>query len=124
MQVLAETLYEFGEHRGLGWIAGSVVDIHSLSTAARVPHMGWSAVSVQDDGMPLFEDVRGDRQFYFCHSFAFAPANPADVIATVNYGGDLTAAVRTGTAWAVQFHPEKSQLAGEALLGSFLEWTP
>src|SRR5262245_51634245 len=70
MQVMAKRLYEFGEHEGLGWIDGTVVHLSEVAAPPRVPHMGWVEISPTPVGKGLLQSLRGDRQFYFCHSFA------------------------------------------------------
>lgn len=116
MQLLADTGEELGTHRGLGWIAGRVRRLEPGTMAAKVPHMGWNDV-VPVAGHPLI--VPGEA--YFLHSFAF---DGADVIATTDHAGPVTAAIGRDTVIGVQFHPEKSQHYGLALLKRFLEWRP
>ena len=127
MQLLAERLHEFGDHAGLGWIAGEAVPLSSLIAApVRIPHMGWNRVEVADEAEDLFLEVRGRREFYFAHSFSLRLADGEDAMAaTTEYGGvPLTAAILDGTVFATQFHPEKSQVNGERLLGAFVDWKP
>ncbi len=126
MQLLAARLKEFGDHRGLGWLDGEVVDIRErvADPGLRVPHMGWNGVAPRDGGAGLFATVRGAREFYFAHSFTLALRDGAAVAACVTYGAELVAAIRKDTVFAVQFHPEKSQDNGERLLAAFLEWKP
>ena len=115
MQLLADTGEELGTHRGLGWISGTV---RALTPAAdvRVPHMGWNDVIPTADH-PLIE--RGEA--YFLHSFAF---DGEGVLATTAHGGPVTAAIGRDNIAGVQFHPEKSQRYGIALLERFLKWRP
>jgi glutamine amidotransferase len=85
-----------------------------------VPHVGWNEVtSCASDG--LFAGIPDGTDFYFVHSYAFVPEDPADVLATTNYSVPLTAAVRRGHIWGTQFHPEKSSRAGFKLLRNFIE---
>jgi glutamine amidotransferase len=125
MQMMADRIYEFGEHQGLGWIAGDVVNIDNIvvSKDIRIPHMGWDRIVPRDEELIL---AGGDRQsdFYFAHSFAFRPASKDCVVATVDYGGDICVAVRRDNVFGVQFHPEKSQLNGRRLLTAFMKWSP
>lgn len=126
LQLLAERLHEFGDHAGLGWIPGEVVSLSCLTRPEyRVPHVGWNQVELQD-GAPssLLAAVPGQREFYFCHSYALIPSEPGVVAATTDYGVPLVAAVQIGTVFATQFHPEKSQINGERLLKAFLDWKP
>lgn len=122
MQLLASRGLEFGETAGLGWIAGDVRRIEPADPAAKVPHMGWNALS--DLAGPALITAIGESPMYFTHSFAFHPTDPADVAAYVDHGGKFPAAVARGNVAGVQFHPEKSQSAGIALLARFLEWRP
>ena len=88
MQLMATAGEEFGRHAGLGWIAGTVAKLEPADPAARVPHMGWNDVTLTRDH-PLV--VPGEA--YFLHSFAFAADDPADLLATTDHGGPVTAAV-------------------------------
>lgn len=118
MQLMADAGEEFGTHPGLGWIPGTVAKLTPDDPDARVPHMGWNDVRPTRPH-PLI--VPGEA--YFLHSFAFA-AGDADTIALTDHGGPVTAAVARDTMIGVQFHPEKSQAYGLALLARFLEWRP
>ena len=115
MQLMAETGEEHGSHPGLGWIPGTVRAI-TPTPGIRVPHMGWNDV-IPILPHPLIEP----GEAYFLHSFAF---DGADVIATTNHGGPITAAIGRDTMIGVQFHPEKSQRYGIALVERFLAWRP
>ncbi len=115
MQLLATTGHEMGEHAGLGWIAGQVTALPP-TPGVRVPHMGWNDVVPVADH-PLI--VPGEA--YFLHSFAFSGS---DVLATTDHGGTVTAAIGRDNLIGVQFHPEKSQAYGLALLERFLAWRP
>ena len=122
MQLVATRGLEFGETKGLGWIAGDVRRIAPDNPAAKVPHMGWNEL-IDPHGPPLIAGI-GAAPMYFTHSFAFYPDDPADVAAYVDHGGKFPAAVAKANVAGVQFHPEKSQSAGLALLARFLEWRP
>ncbi|MES2897936.1 MAG: imidazole glycerol phosphate synthase subunit HisH [Pseudomonadota bacterium] len=122
MQLVATRGLEFGETKGLGWIAGDVRRIEPDNPAAKVPHMGWNEL-IDPHGPPLIAGI-GEAPMYFTHSFAFYPDDPADVAAYVDHGGKFPAAVAKANVAGVQFHPEKSQSAGLALLARFLEWRP
>ena len=121
MQLLASRGLEFGETPGLDWIEGEVRRLDPADPAIKVPHMGWNALTHVADH-PLFAPFRNGDAVYFTHSFAFFPADPADVAASVEHGGRFPAAVARGNIAGVQFHPEKSQKPGLALLARFLEW--
>jgi len=119
MQLMAEAGEEFGRHAGLGWIPGTVAKLAPADPAARVPHMGWNDVT------PVAaHPVVAPGEAYFLHSFAIAADRPDDVAATTDHGGTVTAAIARDTMVGVQFHPEKSQAYGLALLGRFLKWRP
>jgi glutamine amidotransferase len=99
----------------LGLIPGHV---RRLGSAPRLPHIGWNDVRTQPD--PLFGGIPDGSTFYFVHSFAPAPEDPAAVIATCKYGDEFAAAVRSANRVGVQFHPERSGEAGLRLLGNFV----
>ena len=116
MQLMAEAGEEMGTHAGLGWVSGRVRRLEPGSSDAKVPHMGWNDV-VPARTHPLIEP----GEAYFLHSFAF---EGADVLATTEHAGAVTAAIGRDMMIGVQFHPEKSQRYGLALLERFLEWRP
>jgi len=119
MQLMADTGEELGSHQGLGWIPGTVRALAPADPAARVPHMGWNDVApVQPH--PLIEP----GEAYFLHGFAFEPAEDTHMLATTDHGGPVVAAIGRDTMLGVQFHPEKSQRYGIALLERFLAWRP
>ena len=126
MQLMAARGLEHGETPGLGWIAGDVDAIAPAEPALKIPHMGWNTLDLARDH-PIFAGVSTGAQglhAYFVHSFQFAPANPAHVLARTDYGAPLTAAVARDNLVGVQFHPEKSQRLGLALIANFLRWRP
>jgi len=116
MQLMADRGEEHQGHDGLGWITGRVTALAPSDPALKVPHMGWNDV-VPALPHPLI--VPGEA--YFLHSFAF---EGADVLATTDHGGPVTAAIGRDTMIGVQFHPEKSQRYGLDFLTRFLEWRP
>lgn len=122
LQVMADEIHEFGSYRGLGWMRGRVERI-SASPGIRIPHMGWSEVQATESGRDLIGSGRKDKHFYFCHSNRLY-ADEGVAAATVTYGGNFTVAVQFGNVFAVQFHPEKSQVAGQRLIQRFLDWAP
>ena len=119
MQLLADSGEEFGSHAGLGWVPGTVRLIEPADTSIKVPHMGWNDVTPATPH-PLI--VPGEA--YFLHSYHFAAADPAHILATTDHGGPIVAAVGRDTIVGVQFHPEKSQHYGLSFLSRFLEWCP
>ena len=116
MQLMAERGLEFGTHAGLGWISGEVARMEPVDARAKIPHMGWNDV-VPQSPHPLIDA----GEAYFLHSYAFSGH---DVVATTMHGGPVVAAVGRANMLGVQFHPEKSQRYGLALLERFLKWRP
>jgi imidazole glycerol-phosphate synthase subunit HisH len=105
---------------GLNFIPGRVESLRSLGCGLRIPHVGWNQVTSSVNARGLFDDIPDGTDFYFVHSYAFVPNDPAHVLATTSYDVPVTAAVRFGNIWGVQFHPEKSSRAGFHLLGNFI----
>ena len=122
MQLLATNGVEHGGSEGLDWIAGEVLPILITDPAIKVPHMGWNDVAPTPhrDGAELIEP----GEAYFLHSYHFVPAEGRHIAALTDHGGGLVAAVARDNLLGVQFHPEKSQAYGLALLARFLEWRP
>lgn len=127
MQLLASLSTEGGGREtgegtaGLGFVPGRVENLRKLGCRLRIPHVGWNEVAVANGVDPLFDRIVDRTDFYFVHSYAFVPDDPADVLATTDYGVAITAAVRHGSVWGTQFHPEKSSRAGFRLLKNFVE---
>ena len=122
MQLLATRGLEHGATPGLGWIEGEVRLIERADRSIKVPHMGWNDVSPTPhrDAATLIEP----GEAYFLHSYHFRPEHGRDIAAMTDHGGGLVAAVARDNVMGVQFHPEKSQAYGLALLARFLEWNP
>jgi imidazole glycerol-phosphate synthase subunit HisH len=123
MQLLARRSDE-GVLPGLGWIDGDVIafDRSRLGPTDKVPHMGWSDLSVQRPA-GLFEGFHEHPRFYFVHSFHLVCDRQADIAATAHHGYDFCAAVAKDNIWGVQFHPEKSHRFGMTLLRKFITAT-
>ena len=120
MQLLFDKSYEYGEHAGLGLIPGEVVPMAgSIPSELKIPHIGWNALHKQQTH-PLLQGVREGDCVYFVHSYYAARCQEA-VIATAEYGKELTAAVAYRNVCGCQFHPEKSGPVGLAILKAFLE---
>ena len=118
MQLLFERSYEYGEHEGLGLIKGSVKPIEGVIPAGlKIPHIGWNAL-IKKKEHPILKDVREGECVYFVHSFYAADCNES-VIATAEYGAQLTAAAAQGSVIGCQFHPEKSGEVGMRILKAF-----
>ena len=123
MQLMATLGREHGRTPGFGWIAGEVVAVAPDDPTFKVPHMGWNELILDNPEHPLLAGLETGAHAYFVHSYHFAAA-PAAVLARVDYGGALTAAVGRDNLAGTQFHPEKSQATGLRLLTNFLKWTP
>ncbi len=120
MQLMLERGLEDGVHPGLGWMHGEVALLRPGPSDVKIPHMGWNQVRVEQDH-PVLVDLH-ERDLYFCHSFA--AQGVAAPLATTDHGGPLVAAIGQENMIGVQFHPEKSQEVGLALLRHFSKWTP
>ena len=126
MQLMADRGLENGVTPGLGWIPGEVAAIAPSDPGLKIPHMGWNTLDVARSH-PVFAGIPTGPDgwhAYFVHSYAFRAKNAADVLATTDYGGPITAVVAKDTMIGTQFHPEKSQALGLALIGNFLRWQP
>ena len=119
MQMLADLGHEYRDTSGLGWIGGEIDAI--AAPGLKVPHMGWNDLNVLYPH-PLLEGIRSGDHAYFVHSWQFQVADPAHLLAHVEYGGAVTAVVGRDNIVGTQFHPEKSQRVGLALIGNFLQW--
>ena len=124
MQLMAERGLEFGVHPGLGWIAGDVVALTPDNPSLKIPHMGWNDLQIIGDGHPVLAGLASGDHAYFVHSYQMAAADSGDILATVDYGGPVTAIVGRDNMIGTQFHPEKSQRAGLRLIANFLHWQP
>ena len=126
MQLMAERGLEHGTHDGFGWLKGTVAPITPSDPALKIPHMGWNDLHLTQAGSahPVLAALNHGEHTYFVHSYAFQAEAPADVLATVDYGGTVTAMVGRDNMIGTQFHPEKSQAVGLTLIGNFLRWTP
>ena len=124
MQLLFDRSYEYGCHKGLGLIPGSVRPIkekHDESgVSLKIPHIGWNALSFNGKESPLWKYIKEGDYVYFVHSFYGADCEES-VIASTEYGGTLTAAVARGNVYGTQFHPEKSGKIGLSILRAFCE---
>lgn len=123
MQLLATVGREFGDHAGLGWIAGEVVKLTPKDSALKIPHMGWNELKIVRKHAVL-DGIPDGANVYFVHSFQLKPALEEDLLATTDYGGPVTAVVGNENIVGTQFHPEKSQAFGLKLLENFLRWKP
>ena len=130
MQLLADSGTEGGQTvAGLGWIPGQVNHLASLpampkTADLKIPHMGWNHLHLHQAGHPVLADIAQQTQVYFVHSFMFQLADASDCLASTSYGVDIPAVIGRDTILATQFHPEKSQQAGQTFLQGFLRWRP
>jgi imidazole glycerol-phosphate synthase subunit HisH len=126
MQLLAERGREYEVTEGLGWIPGEVDRITPDDQNLKIPHMGWNTLNLARphklvDGLALGPQ---GRHAYFVHSYQLKPSQRADLVAEADYGGAVTALVGRDNIVGTQFHPEKSQKLGLALIANFLRWKP
>ena len=122
MQMLFERSFEYGEHQGLGLIKGDIVSMEGVVPANyKIPHIGWNGLHFPKDKAksPIFKYINENDCVYFVHSY-FGTNCDESVIATTEYGAELTAAVAYKNVYGVQFHPEKSGEAGLSILKKFI----
>ena len=125
-QLMAERGLEKETTPGLGWIKGDVVEIAPHDPELKIPHMGWNDLEFRREH-PLLSGIPAGEEgldAYFVHSFHISPRDETDVVATADYGGPITAIVARDNFAGTQFHPEKSQALGLALIANFLRWRP
>ena len=121
MQLLFEKSYEYGEHEGLGLLAGAVRPIADvIPTDYKIPHIGWNALTLTRPNSPIFRYLKNGDHVYFVHSY-YATDCADSVIATAEYGVPLTAAVQKDNIFGCQFHPEKSGKVGLDILRAFCD---
>ncbi len=126
MQLMAVRGLEGKETSGFGWITGQVERITVSDPDLKIPHMGWNTLDVSSPH-PLLNGIRtgeGGLHAYFVHSYHFNTTDKADCVATTEYGGQVTAMIARDNMVGTQFHPEKSQNLGLALISNFLTWAP
>jgi imidazole glycerol-phosphate synthase subunit HisH len=126
MQLMAERGREYETTQGLGWIAGEVCRINPSDPGLKIPHMGWNTLN-EHRPHPLFAGIplgAAGLHAYFVHSYHLRVADAADLVAQSDYGGPVTALVARNNYAGTQFHPEKSQKLGLALIANFLKWKP
>lgn len=120
MQLLFETSYEYGKHKGLGLLKGSVIPMQgTIPPQLKIPHIGWNALHIHREHR-LFRYIREQDCVYFVHSF-YASKCEESVIASTEYGSVITAAVAGENVMGCQFHPEKSGTVGLNILRAFCE---
>lgn len=126
MQLMSSRGLEKTVTPGFGWIPGDVVEMTPDDPELKIPQIGWNTLDLKREH-PLFEGITTGSEglhAYFVHSYHLAAENAGDVIATADYGGPMTAFVGRDNMVGAQFHPEKSQKLGLALIANFLRWNP
>lgn len=123
MQLMATRGLEHGIQEGLDWIKGDVVAIKPDDASLKIPHMGWNELSFADNVHPVLNGLP-KANAYFVHSYQFKTTKADQCLATVGYGGDITAVVGKDNMIGTQFHPEKSQALGLQVITNFLKWKP
>jgi glutamine amidotransferase len=126
LQLMAERGLEHGVTPGLGWIGGEVGAITPADPALKIPHMGWNTLHVVHEHALLKGIPTGEQGLhaYFVHSYHFVPEDEEALVVSTDYGGPITAFVAKNNMAGTQFHPEKSQKLGLALIANFLSWNP
>jgi imidazole glycerol-phosphate synthase subunit HisH len=126
MQLMAARGLEYETTAGLNWIPGDVAAIRPDDPQLKIPHMGWNTLTMLRPHPALdgIETGAAGLHAYFVHSFQLFPAQTEDAIASADYGGPISAIVGRDNIVGVQFHPEKSQKLGLALISNFLKWRP
>jgi glutamine amidotransferase len=126
MQLMSERGLEKTVTNGFGWIEGDVKEITPADPALKIPQIGWNTIEVKREH-PLFAGIptgEGGLHAYFVHSYHLDARQVGEVLAVTDYGGPVTAAVGRDNLVGTQFHPEKSQALGLALIANFLRWKP
>ena len=124
MQLMATRGLEHGETPGFGWIEGEVRAIQPSDKTIKIPHMGWNQLTFSKPRRPVLAGLEDGDHAYFVHSYGFVSDDSNDVLARVDYGGEINAAVGRNNMIGTQFHPEKSQATGLKLITNFLNWAP
>lgn len=124
-QLLFTEGHELGVFPGLNFVPGSVIPFPQLVDNEKVPHMGWNTLECPQSGQwenTIFAGLENGATVYFVHSFVFSPTDPTVVLATTSYGGyQFCSAVKSGTMYGVQFHPEKSGAVGLEIIKNFIQ---
>ncbi|MBT0956217.1 imidazole glycerol phosphate synthase subunit HisH [Alphaproteobacteria bacterium KMM 3653] len=123
MQMMASKGLEHTETTGFGWVPGTVRPI-TPAAGQKVPHMGWNDLVLNGAAHPVLEGIASGDHAYFVHSYQVEVDDPAQRLATVDYGAPVTAIIGRDNMIGAQFHPEKSQKAGLRMIANFLKWAP
>lgn len=124
MHLLADIGTEHGNRQGLGLIPGKVVHLNTEDQVTNkqllIPHVGWNEVHIQNHDDPLLKNIKEATDFYFVHSYFYLPQDDHHIVGKTPYGLNFSSVIRKDNVWGVQFHPEKSGIAGFQLLRNFL----
>lgn len=123
MQLMAARGLEHQVTKGFGWVDGEITAM-APPEKLRLPQIGWNGLDFTPGSHPLLEGLQPDDHVYFVHSYALTGGNPAQCLATTDYGGPVVAMVAQGNRAGTQFHVEKSQDVGIRILQNFLRWSP
>ncbi len=124
MQLMAKKSHERFESSGLGYFDSEVKKILPSSNSIKVPHMGWNNIRLLDNNYKKKFTSLTEGDYYFVHSYEMICNKETDIVATVNYGKEIVAAIGKENLLGVQFHPEKSQKKGQKFINDFLSWNP
>jgi imidazole glycerol-phosphate synthase subunit HisH len=124
MQLMAERGVEHGIHTGFGWIQGEITPIQPSDDTLKIPHMGWNDLDIIRPEHPVFRGISSGTHTYFVHGYALSGGSPDQLLARVDYAGDIVAVVGRDNLVGTQFHPEKSQKTGLKFIENFLGWKP
>ena len=129
MQLMFDSSLEKIKTSGFGWLSGNFNKIKAfgldyLGKNFKVPHMGWNSLQFENNVHPILRQINEKDQFYFVHSYYLEDNYPNQIIASTNYCHQIPAIVGQENYLGVQFHPEKSSLAGQKLISNWLKWTP
>ena len=116
MQLLADNSEENGNHKGFGWISGTIKKLPSKKL--KMPHMGWNSIKVLDG---VFRIKPKETDYYFVHSYYFDCKNKENILAETNYGINFPSIINKENIYGIQFHPEKSSNQGLKIIESFIE---
>ena len=119
-QLLSKESYEFGFHKGLGWVDASVKKLETKNKKMRIPHVGWNELLQNKDSI-LWEGISENALVYYVHSYHMQCTNENIIIGRCKYGDELVAAIEYENIYGTQFHPEKSQFFGLKILKNFIE---
>lgn len=111
--------FEFEENKGLDWISGEVRKIDVSENNLPLPHVGWNSIKIVKQSK-LFDGIEDGTDFYFVHSYIYSSLNSNNIISTTEYGETFCSAIQSQNLFGVQFHPEKSHIAGKRLIQNFI----